>query len=208
MTPSQQNQPQQPPRRGRPPKVASQNGNELPFSEGQSPNDDSVPLEVEEHDTGGILSQASQVLAGVTPKLSKNQRYKQNKKARANASTEQLSDFIITLLTLILSALVIPENLKPNEDEINAFSVPATNILLRHVPLASKLSQDALDVIGMIGALSAYYIRTRDAWLAHNATRQTQPQTVTPESVTNIPQDDPFAFHPRAQDIIPEAVTG
>jgi hypothetical protein len=74
-----------------------------------------------------------------------------------------------------------------SEDETQAFSVPVTRLLLRHVPLTSKLSQDALDVIALVGGFSAYYVRTADGWKKYRVTK-------VPASIEeNIrPADDPL----------------
>lgn len=189
------NQPQ--PKRGRPPKSqppTDPNENESSYSDNASV----VETVIEEHrESAGldILAQATQALEA--PKLSKGQRYKANLKARKTAQADDFQTIIATLLTLVVSAWSAPEGLKPNEDEVNAFSVPATRMLLRHVPIASKLSQDALDIIGMVGAISSYYARTSDAWrsyrLAQAENRRQKAEEEAKASYTLSPMaDDPL----------------
>ena len=128
-------------------------------------------MEVEtQNESDDLLASAARLVGSLPPqpKLSKGARYRANKKAKQAANSDDFSAIIVTLLTLGLSAWAVPEILKPNEDELNAFSVPATRLLLRHVPLASKLSADALDLVGMIGALSGYSLRTRLEWAKYN----------------------------------------
>lgn len=145
-----------------------------------------VELEVDEHtEDVDLLAKATQVLSGGM-ELSRNQAYKQRRKAKETAKVEDLQTTVVLILTLALSALTIPEDLKLNEDEKQAFAVPATRLLLRHVPLASKLSADAIDIIGMIGALSAYGTRTRAGWQTYREAKAAQATSPRP--------DDPFRF--------------
>lgn len=152
---------------------------------------------MEDHEEGGILDQASRLLNNSMPevKLSKNQRYKANVKARKQATAANAEDFsaiIVTMLTLILSAWPAPDDIKPNDEEINAFSVPVTRLLLRHVPIISKFSADALDALGMIGALSAYYVRTNPARkkyaIEQQAKRESEIAATTPTLYDTYPQ--------------------
>jgi hypothetical protein len=78
------------------------------------------------------------------------------------ADREKVSEFatlISTGLTLIIAAINLPPDIAPNSEEVNAFSVPLTKLLLRHLPISGKLSDDMLDIIGMIGIISGYYMR-------------------------------------------------
>jgi len=127
----------------------------------------------------GLLARAAQNLTGQTP--SKRTRTRKTKASKANK--EDVSTLLITLLTLGVSAWNVPPDVKPNGAEISAFSVPLTNILLRHVNLTGKLTRDALDVISMIAAGSAYYARTAGAWSALN--KQKQPEQINPGAFTD-----------------------
>lgn len=170
--------------------------NELTSSSDPNPDQDqAVDLQVDDHANDDILTSASRLIGGAAKPLSRNQRYKQNKKAKEAAKGEDFSTIIITIMTLALSAWSVPDELKPNEDELQAFSVPATRMLLRHVPITSKLSADALDAIGMIGAMSAYYARTRKAWTKYQETKT--PRIEEDQPIGSIP-DDGFPSGARA----------
>lgn len=158
------------------PRKKNQDQNVSTFSDDQNPDQDQpidqVDIQVDDHSNNDdLLTSASRLIGGVTKPLSKNQRYKLNKKAKEAAKGEDFSTIIVTIMTLALSAWNVPDDLKPNDDELQAFSVPATRMLLRHVPITAKLSADALDVIGMIGAMSGYYARTRKAWTKYQESK-------------------------------------
>jgi hypothetical protein len=141
----------------------------------------------EENPLKGLLSRAAQNLTGATP----SKRGRPSKKTQASkANKEDVSTLLITLLTLGVSAWNVPQEVKPNDAEISAFSVPLTNILLRHVNLTGKLTQDALDVISMIAAGTAYYARTSNAWRALDDKKKNK--NPIPATFDNI-NDDPFS---------------
>jgi hypothetical protein len=125
---------------------------------------------------------------------------------KGGANADDFSTIIITLITLALSAWSAPEELKPNSDEIDAFSVPATRMLLRHVPIAAKMSQDALDALGMIAALSAYSVRTRPAWNKYNEARKVKPEDL-PTNTPMVEKDDPFKYQVREHDEVSEVIS-
>jgi len=173
-----------------------------------------VEIEIESQaENDDLLTSASRLVGGISltnqkrpNKLENDRKYRERKKTRGGVSAEDFSTIIITLLTLALSAWSAPNDLKPNEDEINAFSVPATRMLLRHVPIAAKMSQDALDALGMIAALSAYSVRTRPAWSKYNEERKSKQALETEtQSAAMVVTDDPMRYHPRPGDLMPES---
>lgn len=105
---------------------------------------------------------------------SRTTQWRESKRAKSGAQAEEVTTFVITVMTLLLSAVQMPPDLKPNDDEIGAFSVPATKLLMRHVNLTGKLTQDALDVIGMVAAISAYGVRTGAAWKNYRAAKDAE----------------------------------
>lgn len=154
--------------------------NELTSLE-ESANPETVETDVQEHSekSNDFLKRAAANLGGLTEKkLSKTQKWKNSKKARE----EDFSSQIVTLLILVISSLNMPDEVKPNDEEIQAFSVPATKLLLRNVNVTGKLSQNALDAIGMVAALSAYYVRTSSAWRKVNEERRAKNESEKPAS--------------------------
>lgn len=195
------------------PRKKNQSAADLDSNPESDQPENAVEIEVEsQSENDDLLTSASRLVGGVSMsnmkrpnKLENDRKYRERKKSKGSANAEDFSTIVITLLTLALSAWSAPADLKPNEDEINAFSVPATRMLLRHVPIAAKMSQDALDAIGMIAALSAYSVRTRPAWNKYNEDRKAKQalETETQSAAVVVP-DDPMRYHARPGDLMPE----
>jgi len=151
-----------------------------------------VTLEVDKHsEKDDLLTSAARMLGGASERPNKKEndrKYRERKKNKVSANAEDFSTIIVTLMTLAIAAFNVPDDIQPDNDEMQAFSIPATRLLLRHFPLANKLSADMLDVIGMISALSAYSMRTRSAW-ALRTPKKTEPATIPP-----FVPDDPFLY--------------
>lgn len=81
----------------------------------------------------------------------------------------------------------MPEDLKPNQDEIGLLSERITSLLLRHVNIAGKLTQDALDVIGILAVASGYYARTKSRWDAFREMREVPSEPHGPISALRPP---------------------
>jgi hypothetical protein len=75
------------------------------------------------------------------------------------AAADEFSVLVVSVLVLILSFSNIPDEIKPNEDELSIFSKHLSGILIRHLPISSKFSQDSLDIIGLVAVTSGYYAR-------------------------------------------------
>ena len=166
------------------------------------------PIDVKVDDQAGsdnLIASAEKLLGGVkstdTERAEKLRGYREKYKAKKKGSTnEDFSTIVVTLLTLALSAWNVPADLKPNGDEVNALSVPATRMLLRHVPITAKLSADALDVIGMIGAMSAYYARTNPAWRKYNEERRVKAEAELQEQNSGIDSAGFPVYRPEVQE--------
>jgi hypothetical protein len=177
------------------------------------PIDNIVEVEIDQNQGGDDLLQSASRLVNSIPKRDRmlkresDARYRANKKTRiGSASDEDFSTIVITLLTLALSAWQPPADIKPNEDELQAFSVPVTRMLLRHIPIAKKMSADMVDIVGMIGAISAYYVRTGEAWKKYNearAIKATQDHP-TENAAPWLQADDPLQY--RGSQLVPDGV--
>lgn len=86
----------------------------------------------------------------------------------AKKDAEQIATLLTALMTMVVAGLKVPGDLKPTDDETAAFTVPLTNILLRHLPISGKMTADTMDAIGMIAAVSVYVTRTAPAWSEYN----------------------------------------
>lgn len=133
-----------------------------------------------------LLLSASQNLSGQQKGSSRTTEWRKKKRSATTEQQADVTNFVIMLLTLILSALQIPGDLKPNQDEINAFAVPATKMLMRHTNITGKYSQDALDLIGMIAAISAYSVRTNAGWKQYRLQEAAKRAAMQDQSVGDV----------------------
>lgn len=78
---------------------------------------------------------------------------------KKTAAQDEFNTLTIALLSLVIAAVNVPENIKPNDNELNQFSHHLTGLLVRHLPISGKFSADALDIIGLLAVGSGYYAR-------------------------------------------------
>lgn len=131
-------------------------------------------VEAQEHapsgiDFGSLLGRASDNLrSGVTgePAGGAKKKYKPSYNSQKK-NTDEITTLMVSILTLGVSAWKVPADLKPTEDEIDALSLPATRLLLRHVNLSGRITADVVDTIGIIAVISGYYARTSETWKAY-----------------------------------------
>lgn len=120
------------------------------------------------------------------------------KKYANGKQKEEVATLMASLLTLWVSSWRAPEEFRMTTEEIDAISTHGTNILLRHVNLSGKLTGDALDAIGIIATLSAYYARTRQYWAAQRAMARAERagiQTVEKEPTAYVVKDGRIIPH-------------
>lgn len=179
-------------------KTASPNENENEENESTSSNleENQVIEEIEAHEEksqsdfsfGGVLDRARENLAsGLTEKpRATGKRYVSK---RDRETQENLSSLVVSLFTMLVAAFNFPEDVKPNDADISGFSIPATRIILRHVNIAKGLTEDVIDAIAMIAALSAYWMRTSAAWAVHSterAARVSQDAAIYPAVINEV----------------------
>jgi len=114
-------------------------------------------VEVEAH-----APKSGSVFADLISQASKPQPEKKPTKAQEKEAADLGEDFptiFTSVLALAFSALAMPEEIKPNKDELGAVSYHATRILLRHIDVTNKLNADALDVIGILSTGAGWYMR-------------------------------------------------
>jgi len=119
---------------------------------------------------GGLLAKATNALRG-------EELPKSNKKVTPRAR-EDFSVLVVSLITLLVAAIRIRESAKPNQEEINLFSDHLAGILLRHLPVNSKMSADAVDLIGMIAVIATWYSRVHEDLRTPAQPQASQPVTV------------------------------
>lgn len=116
------------------------------------------------------------------------------------AAADEVSVLVVSVLVLILSFSNIPDEIKPNEDELSIFSKHLSGILIRHLPISSKFSQDTLDIIGLVAVTSGYYARVAPVIKTYqkqipqpNKTNPQQPQESAPVVVDALRAVNPAA---------------
>lgn len=98
---------------------------------------------------------------------------------------------VVSVITLLVAVAKVPEQVKPNGDEINLFSEHLSGIMLRHLPINNKLSADALDVIGLIAVTASWYSRVHSDLRIEGRTEAKEPQPATQPQVRkngHVPQ--------------------
>lgn len=133
-------------------------------------------------DVSGLIERAAgNVRAGVTGEPPRNKGGRPPKApAPTKKDVEQFATVIAAGLTLIVGALRIPGDLKPNEDETGGLAVPITNLMLRHLPISGKLTADAMDAIAIVAVVSSYYARTAIAWRDYSDATRARRSAIPP----------------------------
>lgn len=120
------------------------------------------------------------------------------------AAADEFSVLVVSVLVLILSFSNIPDEIKPNEDELSIFSKHLSGILIRHLPISSKFSQDSLDIIGLVAVTSGYYARVAPVIKTYQ--KQTPQPTKTnpqqPQESAPVVVDALRAVNPAAADFL------
>lgn len=115
---------------------------------------------------------------------------------------EEIAGFLGTLLTVLLAAWSVPDELKPNKEETDALASVTTRLLLRHIDISGKLTRDALDLIGIVAVISGWYTRTAPAWREYRqvaAAKKAEGKVIDTQEVKSeeAPTPAPRLFQPR-----------
>lgn len=124
-----------------------------------------VDVEIENHvppknefSVSRLIERASENLGGENPEAEPPKKRGRKPYVRPN-QREDISSLVVSLVTLAIASLDVPEQIKPNEAEVTGFSQYATRIFLRHVDISGRMTADMLDAIGLIAVLSGWYAR-------------------------------------------------
>lgn len=162
-------------------------------------NASQVEEEIESQDEArpSATSRARSILSSginnVQDKLGTEPR--QRKKWVSPAKRQEQEGNITTLVTSLIIMLVagwkVPDELKPSEDEMTAVSGLSTSILLRHVNISGRLTQDVLDGIGIVAVVAMYITRTSSAWRVYTEAKKASEAIPAPvlERDPLIPKD-------------------
>lgn len=117
---------------------------------------------------------------------------------KKTAANDEFATLIISVLVLILSFSNIPETVKPNDSELRVLANHLSGLMLRHLPISSKFSQDSLDIIGILAVVSGWYARVAPALkqIQEEGKAKSQPERISaPAQVVKTPPApaDPIA---------------
>ncbi len=135
------------------------------------------------------------------PKTGRRGRKPGSKSTRNNKA--QMAVTVLLRWGLYMFSAIVPA-WGFQEEEVKGISEPGTRLILRHVPLARKLNEDALDVLAIMGVLGMYTKRVsaeqKTAKQAHKTQAQngavpreargyvppTEPGIITPDMLPNM----------------------
>ena len=164
----------QPPKRkrGRPNKESNPIPNQPPASADSviNPASEETPpgvisVDIESHGPAGEPSTWQEKLkraserVGLFDEEDSTERIETRGRKKKGAVQDEFSTLVIALLTLAVSFVNIPEQVKPNQSELSIFSNHLTGIMIRHLPISNKFSADSLDIIGLVAVCSGWYAR-------------------------------------------------
>jgi hypothetical protein len=72
---------------------------------------------------------------------------------------QEFTTLLISVIVLLLTFVNIPELLKPSDDEVSILSDHAAGLLMRHLPISGALTEDAIDIIGILAVVAGWYGR-------------------------------------------------
>lgn len=153
-----------------------------------------------EQEESNFLSRLKDATKKVTLSDDESPRVETRGRKAKTAAADEFSVLVVSVLVLILSFSNIPDEIKPNEDELSIFSKHLSGILIRHLPISSKFSQDSLDIIGIVAVTSGYYARVAPAIKTYQKqipqptkTNPQQPQESAPVVVDALRAVNPAA---------------
>jgi hypothetical protein len=170
------------------------------------PQDEIVEEELEIHDEAqpSLVDKARGILGGgiesLQDKLGTGEKATKQKKKwvppeKRKEQEGNIATLITSLLIMIVASLNTPDDLKPNEDEINAVSGFSVSILLRHVNISGRLTADVIDVIGIVAVSAGYWARTSKARQAYTLAQAEKIISSVPEvPPSSVPTVDTAAF--------------
>jgi len=136
-------------------------------------SENEITLEVEQHtpekesgfNLSDVLNKAGKkVKEGLfdddKPLSPKSKSKKKN--IEPGAGEEEFYSLVVAGVVLVISFWKVPREVKPNQDEIDIFSSHLSKIAIRHLPAATQMSPDLLDMVGMFAVASSYYARVSD----------------------------------------------
>lgn len=120
----------------------------------------------------------------VSQKLAESRGQRREKRPTQDAL--DVSNLTVSIITFAVASLNMPEDLKPDDDEIDKIAYHSTSIFLRHFPLKNKLSRDSIDAIAIVMVASSWYRRVSPQLRAYQAEQNRQRQAAAAQGQEQI----------------------
>lgn len=172
---------------------------------------EAVTVEIENHEAGPktFRERLTDKLSSITQEdnlsenVSESTKWRRKQKGKSSEAEIEFASLVSSLFVVIVAVWRAPEEVKPNDNEIDGVSNRVSKIILRHVDISGRMTADVLDLIGIIAIGASWYARVAPAIRAYSSTSgkpQQSAKTITPQSgngerddewITPIQQADP-----------------
>ena len=150
--------------------------------------EDHVTVQTEEPDSAWEKIKSAATRSGLFTD-DDDQRVETRGRKKKTAANDEFATLVISVLVLILSFSNIPEQVKPNDSKLRVLASHLSGLMLRHLPISSKFSQDSLDIIGIMAVVSGWYARVSPALKELQEKKQTEVKPI-PAQVEQKPVKD------------------
>ena len=130
------------------------------------------------------------------PEPEKKKRGRPRKKKAPKLNPDEIARLLLVPVLAYASGKYIPEPVQPNDDEILNFCIPASNIIVRHIP-DIPASEDMVDLGRMALVGMAYYVRIQPIVEAMKEA-EAQAETEIPEDVPRAEIDESASIEERS----------
>jgi hypothetical protein len=190
---------------GKSPKMKIKTLPKRPQSEKDSDSDSSIGIEIEEHTPpakksgffASVIDNAKESLADLAPDDDPQPVKRGRGRPRKEAAVEPVdmqqdfTNMLAGVLALVVTAVNLPPEVQPDSDELKGVSYYAVRILIRHFPINNAMSADALDTLGILSILSAWYMRVAPFLIK---TSKKPKQQKAPQAPEPIEQSESIPF--------------
>jgi hypothetical protein len=84
------------------------------------------------------------------------------KSGKSEAARDEFSTLVFTVLTILVSLSNLPTKVQPNRSELDALAYNIAGLLVRNLGITGKLGPNALDILGIVATIGAYWARVKD----------------------------------------------
>lgn len=86
-------------------------------------------------------------------------RRSRGKAVKKSESRDELTTLVFTVITLVISISNFPESIRPEEDEVKALGYYISGLMIRNLNISGRLGENTLDIIGILGVVSMWFMR-------------------------------------------------